>query len=392
MIDLFYESDPTVIARELPDDFRLVDHRRLTFPDGDLSQMITNMNTRLGAMEMIVPRYLRVTDRMALFEQIEQTVGGSEQSHSLCVSKLGPDGRVAHLEIFEIDDDAAAIACFDRLDADVADEQEHERPIDVTAPVTNSASEIARAFLAAFEHGDAGDVVHLFDPGGPVTYHNRLRTVDTSTIQFLVDFVLGSRAEVSTARLDLETVAIRDEDLCLLDVDSWYDDANLRMLAVIETDGERVVRMVWFDDDQLIDAQLELDRRWLASTGQGDHWFEPHWSLLYDPHPDAMFDFLAPDFEYIDHRPLMYPSGDAELMRTTIASMEHEAVFTIPRIHRMSDAGGVFERVETAVGDVGETHVVFVNRFVDQLVRSIEAFDITQLDQALARYEEFTSD
>jgi catechol 2,3-dioxygenase-like lactoylglutathione lyase family enzyme len=140
---------------------------------------------------------------------------------------------------------------------------------------------------------------------------------------------------------------------------------------------------------------LELDRRWLASTGQGDHWFVPHWSLLYDPRPDAMFDLLAPDFEYIEHRPLMYPSGDAESMRTTIATlafMEHDLVFTIPRIHRMSDAGGVFERVETAVGEFGQTHVVFVSRFVDQRVLSMEAFDITQLDEALARYDEFTSD
>jgi class 3 adenylate cyclase/tetratricopeptide (TPR) repeat protein len=393
VLDWYYDSDATVMARELADDFLLVDHRRLTFPDGDLSQMITNMNTRLGAMEVIVPRYLRLTDRMALFEQIEQTVGGSEQSISLCVSKLAPDGRVAHLEIFEIDDEAAAIECFNRLEAPTPGEgTAPEHPIGVVAPLTNRASEIAHAFLEAFEHGDAGDVGHLFDPGGRVTYRNRLRTVETSSVQILVDFVLDSRAEVSTGRLDLETLAVRDEHLCLVDVDSWYDDANLRMMAVIETDGERVVHMVWFDDDQLIEAQLELDRRWLASTDQADHWFEPHWPLLYDPHPDAMFDFLAPDFEYIEHRPLMYPSGDAELMRTTIASMEHEAVFTIPRIHRMSDAGGVFERVETAVGEFGQTHVVFVTRFVDQLVRSIEAFDITQLDEALARYEEFTSD
>jgi hypothetical protein len=55
----------------------------------------------------------------------------------------------------------------------------------------------------------------------------------------------------------------------------------------------------------------------------------------------------------------------------------------------VSDAGGVFERLETAVGKVGHTHVVFVTWFVGQLVRGIEAFDITQLDDALARYGEF---
>lgn len=34
------------------------------------------------------------------------------------VSMLGVDGRPVHLEIFEIDDEAAAFACWDRLLAD----------------------------------------------------------------------------------------------------------------------------------------------------------------------------------------------------------------------------------------------------------------------------------
>ena len=41
------------------------------------------------------------------------------------------------------------------------------------------------------------------------------------------------------------------------------------------------------DDDRLTAAQLELDRRWLASAGWAGHWLEPHWHLLYDPRPGA---------------------------------------------------------------------------------------------------------
>jgi hypothetical protein len=52
----------------------------------------------------------------------------------------------------------------------------------------------------------------------------------------------------------------------------------------------------------------------------------------------------------------------------------------------------VFERVENAVGEIGRTHVVFVSRFVNQQVSRIEAFDIAQLDEALAPYEDLTSD
>ncbi|MGE5211170.1 MAG: hypothetical protein ACM3MM_07875 [Acidobacteriota bacterium] len=68
VLDWFYDADPTVMAQELPDDFRSVGHRRLSYPDGDRSQMITNINTRIEAVETVVPRYLRVTDRVALFE------------------------------------------------------------------------------------------------------------------------------------------------------------------------------------------------------------------------------------------------------------------------------------------------------------------------------------
>lgn len=172
-------------------------------------------------------------------------------------------------------------------------------------------------------------------------------------------------------------------------VDGWYDDANLRFCLVVETDDERVTHMIWFDDGRLADAQIALDRRWLEAIGYADRWWEPIRLVMYDPHPDAMFEHLAPDFEYIDHRPLMYPSGDAEQLRSTIHSSQHDVIYTIPRFHRISVAGSVVERIGTAVGEIGQTHVVFVSHFIDQLVQRIEAYDIDQLDQALARYDEF---
>jgi hypothetical protein len=288
--------------------------------------------------------------------------------------------RISRWDVFDPDQLGPALARFDELASTPRS----------SPALTNRAAELALAFSAAYVAG-AGDALHrLVDPDSDVEFRQHLNVVSSAPQRGFIEFMLASHAAAGEIRNRLEIVAVRDEHLCLALVDDWHDDDSLAYCLLVETDGERITHMIWFDDDQLIDAQLELDRRWLASTGQSGHWFEPHWHLLYDPHPDAMFEFLAPDFEYIDHRPLMFPSGDAELLRSTIASMEHEAVSTIPRIHRMSDAGGVFERLENAVGEVGQTHVVFVNRFVDQRVRSIEAFDITQLDDALARYDEFT--
>ncbi len=393
---LFYDDDPTAFPSAFSEQFGYDDHRRLTFPDGDFGQLLVNAGTRLADLEVIIRRYLRLTDRIALGERIEQTVGGADQMPGLYLIALGADGRISYMEIFDIDDEEAAIAAFDRQLAEApADEPESVAPFAARrapASVTNRASEIAAAFLAGFEHGDFRTVSHLYDPDGVVTLHIQFRVMETSTMQDSIDAVMSSRSEVSAGRIDLGVVAVRDEQFCLVDVDSWYDDDNLRMLAVIETDDERIVSMAWFDPDQLVQAQLDLDRRWRESTGQAGHWFTSIWHLLYDPHPDAMFEFLTPDFEYIDHRPLMFPSGNADVARSNIASMQHDVVFTIPRIHRMSDAGGVFERLETAVDELAQTHVVFVNHFVDERVRAIEAFDITQLDEALARYDEFSSD
>jgi class 3 adenylate cyclase len=608
LVGLFYDADSTVIARALSEHFEYVDHRRLSFPNGDRTQILINANTLIEDVEVVIPRYVKLTDRLAIGERIEQTVDGAAMNGGLHVTALGAAGLIEHMEIFEVDDEAAALACFDRLlteerreavglgpltnaawdvvctertlgdangeheliairsdrfcltrfisaghergaieqlvvseaedgrvrrsiqfaaddlvaalieldawysseidepefhawvvrmaaafdhgtiddlralvtdDFDSVDERRlglgrrtadewatslvplvghhqpvttrvirHEGPIwlnevrphfaldgsewqmlvlvardghrircwhvfdveqaelalaryeeltsalrpSLVPPLTNRAWEITTAFNDAYVTGDRDATDHLVDPDGQVEYRRRLSVATSSTARSFLDVVLASHAEANDNRQQLDLVAVRGEHLCLVLVDGWYDDANLRSCLLVETDEQRVTHMVWFDDDQLREAQLELDRRWMASIGYADHWFETIRLTLYDPHPDAMFDYLAPDFQYIDHRPLMFPSGDAELMRSTIASLQHDVVFTVPRIHRISDAGWAFERIETAVGEIGRHHIVFVTHCADQLVQSIEAFDITQLDQALARYDKFTTD
>ena len=185
-------------------------------------------------------------------------------------------------------------------------------------------------------------------------------------------------------------LAVRGDHHCLLMVDRWLHGDRVRLAIVMETDDDRITHMVWFDEDQLVDAQVELDRRWLKSIGQAGHWYAPHLRDLYDPRPDGMFAYLTADFVYVDHRPLMFPDGDAEQLRVNVYSMEQQMMFVVPRIHALSEAGAVVERLELAAGEVAQTHVVFVGRFAANLVQRLEAFDITQLDAALARYEELT--
>ncbi len=605
LVGLFYDTDSTVIARALADDFQYLDHRKLSFPDGDRSQILANADTLLEATEVVIPRYPRLSDRHTLGERIEQTVGGADHSGGLHLSALDADGRIAYMEVFEVDDEAAAIAAFDRLlaeerasqaglgpltnaawecvrtgrtldgangwhqliavrsdrycltrfaatdpdaqtvlvvseivdgrverstcfeaddlaaalieldawylseidepeihdwmfrlaaafghgtfedfrslvtdDFESVDERRlglgrrtadewaasyvllvglqhpvvtrvvrHDGPIwlseywarsgvdgsewhslllierdghrirrshefdleqaerafaryeelvaaQIPGPpvphLTNRAWEIAAAFAAAFAAGDRDGLDRLVDPDGEVESRGQLSAFGAVSGRGFLDVRLSVRPGSDEGRQDIEIVAVRGEHHCLVLVDRWLHGDPVRLPILVETDDERIIRMVWFDDDQLIDAQLELDRRWFESIGYADHWWEPIRLTMYDPHPDAMFEHLAPDFEYVDHRPLMFPSGDAEQLRSNIHSMQHDVVFTIPRVHRISDAGSVLERIETAVGEIGQTHVVFVSQFVGQRVQRMEAFDITQLDLALARYDELT--
>jgi hypothetical protein len=385
LVGPYYATDSSVIAPALADDFQYLDHRKLSFPDGDRSQIIVNLETEFEAMAVVIPRYLRMSDRHALGERLEQAISGAGQTGGLYVSALGGDGRLAYMEIFDVEDEAAAVACYDRLLAD--DFASAPAPV---PELTNRAWQLALAFATAYATGDRNALDGLLDLDGEVESRGPLNAFGTLSGRDFLDFRLAVRPDAGEGRRDLELVAVRGDHHCLVLVDRWLHGDLMRLPIVVEADDERITHMVWYDEDQLIDAQLELDRRWFESIGYADHWWEPIRLIMYDPHPDAMFEYLAPDFEYIDHRPLMFPSGDAELLRANIDSLQHDVVFTIPRIHRVSDTGSVIERLETGVSELGQTHVVFVGHFVNEKVRRMEAFDITQLDQALARYDELT--
>ena len=391
LVARFYVTDSAVIAAAFADDFRYVEHRKLGFPDGGRDQLITNQDTLhdLGPMvvEVTIPRYLRLTNRLALGERIEQSAGGFEQGGGLYVTMFDDQGLIEYMEVFELGDDVAALACVDRLQAEL-DRDTPAAP--AVPPLTNRAWELGAALSAAYTAGDRDEMARLLDPNGGVESRRQLDVQGTVAARDFIDFRLAVRPAADDGRREVELLAVRGDHHCLLMVDRWLHGDRVRLAIVMETDDDRITHMVWFDEDQLVDAQVELDRRWLKSIGQAGHWYAPHLRDLYDPRPDGMFAYLTADFVYVDHRPLMFPDGDAEQLRVNVYSMEQQMMFVVPRIHALSEAGAVVERLELAVGEVAQTHVVFVGRFAANLVQRLEAFDITQLDAALARYEELT--
>jgi ketosteroid isomerase-like protein len=121
-----------------------------------------------------------------------------------------------------------------------------------------------------------------------------------------------------------------------------------------------------------------------------EDWVIQHWELVYGISFDEFGDLLHDDFEFVDHRPLHYPSGDAAALSTTMSSLSHDVEVLVPRVHRISSSGGVFERIERAVGEVlGEEHMLVVSHITDGTLRRLEAYAVDDLASALARHDAF---
>ncbi|TML91564.1 MAG: nuclear transport factor 2 family protein, partial [Actinobacteria bacterium] len=124
-------------------------------------------------------------------------------------------------------------------------------------------------------------------------------------------------------------------------------------------------------------------------------------AVFVSPDPDSLDAIIAPDGEYVDHRPLGFPTlRGAEAIRRWIHSLFEAAddlVFRLDDVLGLSSdaflvrmtnlgtdraSGGTFERRFIAL-------IVFG---VDGLVRRWEVFDADRGAEALARFEELTAE
>jgi hypothetical protein len=264
MADAFDHGSFEDLRALVTDDFESIDHRSLGLGPRTADEWADSIVPLVGHHRPVTTRIVRHDGPLWLSEVRPQfLLDGSEWHMLVLVERDGH--RISQWNVFDPDQLGQAHARFDELAS-------APRP---SPALTNRASELALAFSAAYVAGD-GDALHrLVDPDSDVEFRQHLNVVSSAAQRGFIEFMLASHAAAGEIRNRLEIVAVRDEHLCLAMVDDWHDDDSLAYCLLVETDGERITHMIWFDDDQLIDAQLELDRRWLASTGQADHEFAP---------------------------------------------------------------------------------------------------------------------
>ena len=168
-------------------------------------------------------------------------------------------------------------------------------------------------------------------------------------------------------------------------------------LSIVEIDAdERIAGVVVFDLDDTDAAFAELDARYLA----GEASRHAHaWSVIaagYAAMNRHEVPPAAPDYVNIDHRlRVTFEAGDlAENLRTAW-DLTPELKGYIEAVHRLSDSGAVVTHAAQGTSDRGfdaEWRGVHLLTFGDDMVNRCEIFDETDLDDALARFDQLTGE
>ena len=179
-------------------------------------------------------------------------------------------------------------------------------------------------------------------------------------------------------------VAVRGDDLWL----SYHGRGGESEFVVGIDDPDGRPRLVRFPGDDVEAARHELDRRHLATCGlDEDHWVARCWNLAYSLDFEALRSVFHPDLEYVDRRRLLERESDASGLAAIIDVVVPGTTAAIPRIHRMSSTGAVFERVESAEDDPGASHAVLRLEFADDLIRRLTVHDLDDLELALEDHD-----
>ena len=191
-------------------------------------------------------------------------------------------------------------------------------------------------------------------------------------------------------------MAIRGERLALMriglsDRDVEPQAFSTEVLAIGEIDAdERIVASVTFDLDEIDAAFAELDARYLA----GEAAAHAHtWSAVAGVY--AAFnrrELPAPDYVAIDHRrATLFTSSELAASIRDSLELTPDLSIHIEAVHRLNNFGALLTNTSYGTSPEGfaaEWRMIQLLTVDGDRVNRLELFDETDLDAALARFEE----
>ena len=207
-------------------------------------------------------------------------------------------------------------------------------------------------------------------------------------------------AELGGSQIIPTAIATRGEHLVLIrNVFSLRDSPEPfegEVLDVVEVSaGNQIAAHVLFDVDDVDAAIEELDARYIAGEGAAH---ARTWSVV--TRAQAALDGrreLPPtttDWVNLDHRRgIGFPPGDMTPFVRAGWNSGHDVSARIEVVHRLDDSGAVFVNVVNGTSTEGfdaEWRMVELMTVDGDLISRAEIFDETDLDTALARFDELS--
>lgn len=295
-------------------------------------------------------------------------------------------GLLNRIEVFDESDLDAALATFAQL----------SQP---TRRLENTASRVIELFWSYF-------LACKWDSMAEVLADDSLtddrRRIVNAGLWRGRDAVVANMRALSQAGLDvsLVVVATRGERLALYREstrDVGKEEFGVALLTIVEINADhQITAHIAFDVDDVDAAFAELENRYLAGEAAAH---AKTWSAVTRSYAGVnRHEILGitPNSVFIDHRAaLTSEQEDLGAYVPAVWDLMPDIGVYIEAVHRLSDTGAVITHVARGASQDGfeaEWRTINVGTVEGDLVNRIEVFDETDLDAALARFDELTGE
>ncbi|HJR24196.1 MAG TPA: nuclear transport factor 2 family protein [Acidimicrobiales bacterium] len=391
----FNAQDFGLVRSHLSPRFTYHDRRATMLVDAEGEEALSIFRVGVALDEFRISNRLLATrgEGLALVEQqavFQDGASGPSEVRTLTVLELDQDGQMLRHAVFEATAMEDALAYLDNRAR-------------LARPLANEAWRVSQRFTAAYNARDRAALESLHSPG--YSYHDRRGAVtnvdyygEEAFRQF--DFALA----LDEFHLERRLVATRGEHVVLVEEHARFRDgatgpAEIDCLTVFEIDGDgRALRNTCFEPTAMADALAELEARhasgdrfrpranlaWRAAVRQREASDAADW--------DAFAATLAPSFEYVDRRRVMWvpPAADPHAIYRQMFALDEWTFRRALLATRGEHLALVRTTVEFRDGEAGPSEVTTISVTEvgpDGLIVREAAFDVDQLDEAVAELD-----
>lgn len=365
-----------------------IDHRRgVSIAPGEMSAWVSAARNLASDLSVFIESVHRLNGLGAAVTHVahETSQDGFRAEWRVINVQTVSGDLIDRLEMFDETDVERALARFDQL----------------TAPAPklgNAASQLAERFFAYFAARDWDSIAATLAEN--VSHDDRRHVVNAGVLRGRGAQIANLRAiaQVGVANFSSTVNATRGVHLALVHTRSSGRDQALEgvlteELGVVEINSDnRMVAFVAFDIDDFDAAIAELDARYLAGEAAVHSQI---WSLVTEAFlalNQRRIPATTPDWANIDHRrPAPIGAGDLGAFLVATWELSPQARIYVAGVHRLSSIGAVITHVAVGTSPDGfdaEWRVVDVVTFEGDLISRTELFDESEVDNALARFDQ----